>query len=226
MSEFKVRDIVKRNANTSYPYWISNSNTIDSTFRVTDVDDSGHIQLECLNGDKVSDSMPEYHWAFDCFELVEETKKYEYNHKKGDVVKWIHHECFNLKRDDICVVEEDLKTNAGMISLKVLNNRTDEINDYNCVSYFEKVEADPCEEIKHSKENTMEAKDLKNFNPDNLAEGKKLAVEEQTNYELQEAKKVYTKLTDELQTQERVIREANEKVKELKKDLAVFGKKK
>ena len=71
-------------------------------------------------------------------------------------------------------------------------------------------------------ETKMEADKLKNFNPKNLAEGKKRAEQERAEYETQEAKKVYTDLINKRDEQNRIKKEADEKLKEINKELNVF----
>ena len=162
-----------------------------------------------------------------------ESQPSEYNgFRVGDIIlRTSNREEYLNLLDNVKIIGIDLKrakvtyrNQSGHVTWFILELLTPEnFTTHERKSDMIYVQSYPCE-FKHSKENTMDVKDLKNFNPDNLAEGKTLAVEEQTNYELQEAKKVFVKITDDLQTQERVIRDAQEKVKELKKDLAVFGK--
>ncbi len=218
MSKFKVGDkvrcIIPKNNECKGAGWIE-----DEVFTISS---GNYCYWGASNGDGV------YAEALE--------KAFKYSFKKGDKVK-SHSSSFKLEKGEYYEVLEDLDTNSIAVNLHVKCIKTGIENDYNMVCKFDhvQIEVSTNERIEkfvqeylptteYTKEITMEAKDIKNFNPENLSEAKSKADEENKSYELEEAKKVYSKLIDERNAENRKIKEAQARIKELDKDLNIFGK--
>lgn len=131
--------------------------------------------------------------------------------KAGDIVERIN---FHYDTFKIGFIGEVLETDLGN------TNKMVTIKGHDGLQYQGNFKLSS-KNIQSSK-NKMETETLKIFNPKNLAEGKKEAIKEKANYELTESKKAYKILIDSKEEQERIIKLAQEKVKELNKKLAIF----
>jgi hypothetical protein len=109
---------------------------------------------------------------------------------------------------------------------KPITQHCNRINDYTHM-FFEKELKLFSDESKSplTSNDKMDIEKLKTFNPKNLAEGKKQAEEDKAYYEAKEAKKVYEGLINEKEEQDRLIKVANEKLKEINEKLKVFKSK-
>lgn len=164
---------------------------------------------------------------------MEKQKNENISFKIGDRVKRKKSECEDIWERYCKKDFKPLQDPEGIFEVENVE-RTGEIRlKYNLDGFyynpinFELVEQSEFKssEFPKTPENKMDIETLKTFSPKNLVEGKKQAEEEKANYEASESKKFYVNSMNEKESQERIIRIANEELKEINKKLGVFKSK-
>lgn len=125
--------------------------------------------------------------------------------KVGDRVKRISGKCAGMYIGDVSIV---LSVGSTCVELSGYSGQ-------HLISNLSLVCRSSCS-------NTMDKETLKAFNKDNLAEGKRQAEEDKANYEATEAKRAYVSMVDRKETQERIVKVAEEELKEIKEELKLF----